>query len=452
MTLDQLSNLFNVLAIGVVVLMSAYVSHRHRRPFFESWTLAYLLNFALMVANAIAPLDEVPPLGAWLQLLLAQAANYYFLEANCRFVGGPCRRWPFLGLLSLLIVCGGMLALGVPAIVAVVPVLLVNAAIKINLAAAFLPSRHGPIRHGWAWVGIPVLLSGLWPLTYPAFSHGGGVWLGYTIAAVLHLSVGIGMVIYLLEETLQALFDKNEALLQLDRLKTSFLGTVSHELRTPLTAIKGAAWLLETGAEGDAPEQKRMLARMVQTHSDRLMRLVSDLLDFSKMEAGHLAYQMESDDLGGLIEEAVDGVRPKFEEQGIALSLDRPGGPMMSSFDSDKVMRVLFNLLSNAAKFTPTGGSVTVQAERQAGAIQVSVEDSGIGIAPEHHVRIFSKFYQVDAKDTRAAEGAGLGLPICKAIIEEGHRGRIWVESAPGQGSRFVFTLPDPVPSAVGAR
>jgi signal transduction histidine kinase/putative methionine-R-sulfoxide reductase with GAF domain len=233
---------------------------------------------------------------------------------------------------------------------------------------------------------------------------------------------------------------------ELDEMKSQLLSTVSHELRTPLASIKGfATTLLRQDVEWDEATRREFLA-IIDEESDRLSELISNLLDMSRIEAGTLRVEAEPTDLLPIVQETVAEFRLITHDHRFEAHLP-PSLPLVPA-DPRRIRQVLRNLMENAVKYSPGGGPVTVSCSREASgeqtpddSIQVSVADQGLGIEPEHLGRIFDRFYQVDSASTREVRGAGLGLSICKAIVEA-HHGRIWAESQAGVGSTFCFTLP----------
>jgi signal transduction histidine kinase len=215
---------------------------------------------------------------------------------------------------------------------------------------------------------------------------------------------------------------------------------MSHELRTPLNAISGFSQVLRKELFGEINEKQAEYLDDVLASAKHLLSLIDDVLDLSKVEAGKIELQVEPFSLPAALERGVVMVREGAASGGVRISLSSDPGMDTVIGDERRVRQVVFNLLSNAVKFTPTGGTVDVAAARFDGEVRVSVSDSGPGIAPEDQARIFEEFQQAAAgKEQR--EGTGLGLALSKHLVEL-HGGRIWVESEPGKGSRFVFTLP----------
>ena len=245
-------------------------------------------------------------------------------------------------------------------------------------------------------------------------------------------------------EQLQASYQK---LQELDHLKDNFLSTVSHELRTPLTSIKGFAEIL-LDYEEDRETQTEFLT-IINNESERLTRLIDDFLDLARIESGRMNWQDTTVAIPEAIEAASNATRALSAKKTLRVDIGlEPDLPTIWG-DRDKLVQVVTNLLSNAIKFTPEGGKIRIGAEVIRGSepddgsdvIRVSVSDTGIGIAPEEYQTVFEKFKQAGDTLTDKPKGSGLGLPICKEIVEH-YGGRIWVESELGKGSTFYFTLP----------
>ena len=234
--------------------------------------------------------------------------------------------------------------------------------------------------------------------------------------------------------------DNNFQLERANRLKSEFLANVSHELRTPMNAIIGYSKLMLDGLDGDLNEQQEIDLGRVTTAADNLLGLINGLLDLSKIEAGRMEINVEELEISPLAEEVLQLVRPQADAKGITVGctveVDAP--PVLA--DRARIRQVLVNLMSNAVKFTDTGG-VSISATSGDGWVTLSVSDSGIGISREAQAYIFDEFRQADASTTRKYGGTGLGLAISKRLVAL-HGGRIWVESNPAGGSTFSFTLP----------
>jgi signal transduction histidine kinase len=235
-----------------------------------------------------------------------------------------------------------------------------------------------------------------------------------------------------------------EKLKEANQLKEHLLSYITHELKTPLTSLTEAVHLLQEKVAGPITEKQSRLLVIIDEDARRLLRLINDLLDLSRMKAGMLSLQVEPWNLGGLAREAVASLNPLALKKGLQLKLMMKHDPGPLRLDGNRIYQVFTNLISNAVKFTPPGGVVVVSVSIYDGSldeVQVSVADTGIGIPREDRQRIFDRFYQLESFPSGKGEGFGLGLSIARHIVKA-HGGRIWVESEPPQGSTFFFTLP----------
>ena len=227
----------------------------------------------------------------------------------------------------------------------------------------------------------------------------------------------------------------------LDRMKSEFVAVVSHEIRTPLTSVKGAVELLADEHYFKNTEQQVKLLTIAHANAERLLVLINDILDFSKLESASLPMNVERQRLEPVMTQAIQNLRTQLEERHIQLeTVISPELPDLT-FDAVRIAQVLTNLLSNAIKFSPSGGRIEVTAEMHEGLVRIGIRDQGEGIDSADLPKLFRKFSQIDSSATRKAGGTGLGLVICKGIVEQ-HGGQITVESTPGEGSTFYFTLP----------
>jgi PAS domain S-box-containing protein len=225
----------------------------------------------------------------------------------------------------------------------------------------------------------------------------------------------------------------------LDRLKDEFVSTVSHELRTPLTSIRGALGLLSSGILGDITDKATNLLRIALSNSDRLVRLINDILDLERAQSGREPLVFRPLKMADLVRQAMDGMQLMAETAGVLLIHDKT--QIEITADADRLLQVLTNLLSNAIKFSPPNSAVSIMLRPGSSGVTLSVIDQGRGIPADKLEAIFGRFQQVDASDSRQKGGSGLGLAICRAIVSQ-HNGRIWAERNPIRGSTFRVFLP----------
>jgi signal transduction histidine kinase len=243
-----------------------------------------------------------------------------------------------------------------------------------------------------------------------------------------------------LAKTLEELDEKSRELAAASRHKSEFLANMSHELRTPLNAIIGFSQVLGQRLYGDVNEKQAEYLQDILNSGNHLLALINDILDLSKVEAGQVELEVAPFSLTEALQRGVVMVRERATKDTVEVTLAADPGVDVVTGDERRIRQVIFNLLSNAVKFTPVGGAVDVRATRVDGEVRVSVADSGPGIAAGDQDRIFEEFQQTDA-GAEQSEGTGLGLALSKRLVEL-HGGRIWVDSEPGHGSIFVFTLP----------
>ncbi|MCI0407481.1 MAG: ATP-binding protein [Acidobacteria bacterium] len=239
----------------------------------------------------------------------------------------------------------------------------------------------------------------------------------------------------------QKLKESNAELIRANNLKSEFLANMSHELRTPLNAIIGFSELLMEQGPHPLLGDKRDYVGDILSSGRHLLELINDILDLSKIEAGKMRLCLDEIDLGEIVEEAMMTLKVDASRKEIRLEASLDGSVAGVVADRGKIKQILTNLLSNAVKFTPAGGRVQLSAARKEGFLEVSVEDTGIGIRPEDHERIFAAFTQVDGSYARKYQGTGLGLTLVKRFVEM-HGGEISIQSAVGKGSVFTFRIP----------
>lgn len=227
----------------------------------------------------------------------------------------------------------------------------------------------------------------------------------------------------------------------IERMKDDFLSTVSHELRTPLTSILGSLGLVMGGVAGALPAEASSLLAIAHSNSERLLSLVNDILDVQKLESGLFELRVATCDLRKIVDRAVELTAPFVQGHGVTLVVSADPGPILASADFDRLVQVLVNLLSNAAKFSPQGETVTVSLERLAGRARITVSDRGAGIPEAFQAKIFSKFMQASTGDASRRGGTGLGLSIVKSIVEL-HGGKVSFQTTPGLGTSFFVEVP----------
>jgi PAS domain S-box-containing protein len=226
---------------------------------------------------------------------------------------------------------------------------------------------------------------------------------------------------------------------EIERAKDEFTSVVSHELRTPLTSIRASLGLLESGALGTLPEDGRRMIQIAVQNTDRLVRLIRDILDLERIDSGSMQLRTTSCDAADVVGCATEAVLAMALDADVKLETDAP--PAAFAGDGDRLIQTLTNLLANAVKFSSPGGAVRITSEQRDGEMRFEVRDHGRGIPADKLETIFERFTQVDSSDARQHGGTGLGLAICRSIVEC-HGGRIWAHSEPGQGSTFTVVIP----------
>lgn len=245
-----------------------------------------------------------------------------------------------------------------------------------------------------------------------------------------------------LQEKNRQLENSYVKLKELDRLKSNFLATMSHELRTPLTSVIGYSEMMLEGLGGSLTPEQREYVGIIMEKGENLLQLITSVLDITKIEAGRVRLALGDVDVGELIRESISTLLPLARKKSLNVVCDPAEGLPQAHWDSEKLRQCLVNLVSNAVKFTPEGGTVTVAAAPHPGdRIAITVADTGVGIREDDQPRIWDVFYQVDGSSTREYGGAGLGLAIVKSFVEA-HGGEVKVSSVPDAGSTFTMILP----------
>ncbi len=243
------------------------------------------------------------------------------------------------------------------------------------------------------------------------------------------------------EERTKQLSTALEEVQKISKMKSQFISAVSHELRTPLTSIKGYASILMAGKVGKIPQEVKDRLAKINKHSDNLVKMINDLLDISRIESGRVSMKYTRQALPSMIENIKDLLMPQIKEKDINFEVEMPETLPEVMIDAAQIERVFINLVSNALKFTPQHGTISISAEHDEEEITLRVSDSGIGIKKDDLSQLFEEFYRADNLINQNVKGTGLGLSLVKRIVEA-HRGRIWVTSRLNQGTTFYFTLP----------
>jgi signal transduction histidine kinase len=223
------------------------------------------------------------------------------------------------------------------------------------------------------------------------------------------------------------------------RLENEFISLVSHELKTPMTSTIGALDLLNSGQLGTLSDRGQQILKVAIRNTERLIRLVNNILDLERMKSGKIAIEPVQCDLQPLLIQAIEIMQAMADKAQVQLQLEPCS--VLIKLDPDRILQTLTNLLSNGIKFTEPGGTVKLKARINGDICYLSVQDTGRGIPEDKLQSIFERFQQVDASDSRSKGGTGLGLAICRHIVEQ-HNGKIWVESVLGKGSTFYVSLP----------
>ncbi len=442
MSVIQIANLFNTAGVAIITLLSIIFAFRYPTPFFRMWTGAYGLFFLVVTVEMVQVMGERTLPLSLAQIGLFAASAWCFFQTGNVLQGRFARHLPVaLALLGALALSVALLLRGIPYTFALEPVFFATAVMIFRLGLLF---RRRPMDSSQAagvpWLAWPLMLFALWPQVFPYALFSTTQWgiLGYWICGALNILVGVGMVIYLLDDSWNRFKYEQEKQV---RLKRDFISVVSHELRTPLSSVLGYSEFLEDEVAGSLNSEQKVFVSRIQDGTRRLQRLVDDLLDFSALEGGSLKLEPRSVDVREKITAALESMRPQAQKAGIKLVEAVPPRPIPMVLDPGRLEQVLINLVGNAIKFTPPGGSITVTISSLPQELRVEVKDSGIGIPAALIPRVFDRFFQADSTNTRERSGVGLGLAISKAIVEA-HGGRIGCFSQEGRGSTFWFSLP----------
>lgn len=243
------------------------------------------------------------------------------------------------------------------------------------------------------------------------------------------------------KERTQELARLNEELRKLNKIKSDFVSAVSHELRTPLTSIKGYASILMAGKLGEVTSAQKERLEKIDKHSNNLTRLVNNLLDIARIESGRVQMEIREISVKDMLDSIIDIITPQLKEKNISLKINIKTKSDKIKADSSQMERVFLNLLGNAVKFTPEKGKITISCRDEKDFVEFTVEDTGIGIPKQDLQKVFEEFFRSDNALDQKVKGTGLGLSLVRKIVEA-HKGKIWVESELGKGTKFTFTVP----------
>ncbi|HEY9720970.1 MAG TPA: HAMP domain-containing sensor histidine kinase [Oscillatoriaceae cyanobacterium] len=442
MNLQQFANLFNISGIGLVLLISLLVSRKYPSAFFRQWTRAYAWTAIFVALDVVVTHFNRAAVAEFGQTICVSLSCWYFVQTGRELDGKPLPWRIFVtSLAALLLAQGSAMALKAPEMVVVgLPALSVPAGL-CWLGWCLVRRETTMFKRTVPWVGWPMIGLGLWVLTYPFLSSTPLFWLGYWISGLFQLLVGIGMVVFLLEETAEELREKNLKLEQLHAIKTNFLSTVSHELRTPLASIQGYMELIDDGLAGPVTTEQHDFFGHMRRASGQLRSLIDTLLDSVQLDAGELAIAREPVNLKQIILKDLEVVRPLANTKTIQLAVLLPDRLPEAMGDEQRITQILNNLLSNAIKFTPEGGKIGVELAQDGNFLAVRVSDNGIGIPSDKLEEVFEPFVQVDGSLTRRYGGSGLGLSITRRLVEA-MGGTISLTSQLDHGTTVTFTLP----------
>jgi signal transduction histidine kinase len=308
--------------------------------------------------------------------------------------------------------------------------------------------RHIDLLHVYSFITVPIVVKEkILGVLATSITHPGRQFTQADLRLALALADRAALAIenarlYVQERRLrQELEGLNQEVQEANRLKTEFVTVVTHELRSPLTSIAGYLDLLLEKEGHEEAEAREAYLQIVKRNADRLLELINDLLDLARLEAGKLELKRLPLDLEGLIREVSEALRPQIEGKGQHLRLDLAAPLPVVTGDPERLTQILLNLVSNAHKYTPQGGSITVATRAERAGVCIAVQDTGIGLSSEEQQQLFTKFFRAQHPLVREAGGTGLGLAIACALVEL-HGGTITVVSTPGQGATFNVTLP----------
>lgn len=447
MNLQQYATLFNLCAISLVLIVSWGVLHKFPSRFFSRWTTSYACTLLLLTLDFVRGYGRYVRLLDWAMILASQLALVFLIRTALLLRERPePPRALWIWVVGVAALGAGLLLIHVPPIwVMAMPALCYSLSGATLGVVLILNSRTE--KRPTHWVGWPLLVLATWSLSFAAIQGTSYVWFGYALSGLLQILVGLGMLVFLLEQTADQLADQNMQLKRLNEIKTNFLSVVSHELRTPLASMLGYMELIEDGLAGPVTSEQGEYLKHMKRSGRQLRSLVDSLLDTVQMEAGELTVHCEPMELDAAIRQSADTLRSLLDKKSLALSLELPDDPTWVMGDAERIGQVLVNLIGNAIKFTNDAGKIRIELVRDGERACVRIADTGIGIPSDKLPHIFEPFFQVDGTLTRRHGGTGLGLAITKQLVEA-MQGEITVQSREGQGTTCEFCLPltrDPI-------
>lgn len=424
------------------MVVSLLVLQRHPSPFFKYWTRGYGWTFAYVTLDLLGTWLNRPPAYDLVQTFCVCLSVWNFVQTGCQLDGEPLpRRWFWGAIAGILALQALAISHGAPtAVVLAFPTLCTPFGVGW-LAIKMLRRTRSSFNRTIPWVGWPLAAMAGWVLTYPIFAGKPYFWVGYWIAGLIDVLTGVGMVVYLLEQAGEELRLKNLKLQELDVMKGQFLSTVSHELRTPLAGIQGYVELLEEGLASIVSREQREFFGQARQSVAQLKGQIDALLDAAQLESGVLALAPEPLDLKRVALSAIETLRPAIASKRLDIELKLPDDLPPGFADHQRTLQVLRNLLTNAVKFTPEQGCISVALQREGEHLALRVSDTGIGIPAERLDEVFKPFVQLDATLTRRYGGTGLGLPIARRLAEA-MGGALTLTSELERGTTACFTLP----------
>ncbi len=430
----------NLAAVVFVIALSVQAQRYYAPPYLYHWIMGHVWEAALIACDLPHVLHgyELSPYQVAGAATCAGASLWHYLQLGCVLRGHPLPSWVAGATIGFSWVSVGLLRwTGHASYDALAPVLLALLLVVAWIGGLFIFSKMLTSSVGRLWLGLPFLVrAGFAPLI-TVVGETEWAWTNYAVGTVLHLLTGAGMVMFLMREGLEALRVQGEGLRESLRLKREFLHTMSHELRTPIAVVAQASAAMVRLDDRAAREE---IDAMVQDRTGAMARMVASILDYAKLESGTFEADLVREDLGFRLPDWVEAWR-LVAPAGVTLTLELADDELTVDHDPDMLRQAVENLIANAYRVAPPGSTVLLRVWREGREARLSVTDAGPGLAPELHRVVFDRFRQGDGSASRRHGGLGLGLAICREVVEQYHHGRVWVESTPGEGATFHVAL-----------